>query len=166
MSSKRRKPWNPLQIWPVVWSQSSFSKSQDTVVVIIYWIFVFKMVAWACFFDQIATPITTELLENPSPCICYSKVVLASFPAYIGGKDALRNGFFGWEERHFSCGFWLEYRIIYGHSAFQELFRMESEPEMLFGIGQGKVDALFRPHTGKGERSHGSIPSHQRSQGI
>ena len=32
----------------------------------------------------------------------------------------------------FYCGFSLEYRIIHGHCAFQELFRMESDPEMRF----------------------------------
>jgi hypothetical protein len=34
--------------------------------------------------------------------------------------------------------------MIYGHSAFQKLFRMESDPEMRFGSSWGQVDALFR----------------------
>ncbi len=37
----------------------------------------------------------------------------------------------------FSCGFWLEYPMIYGHLAFRGLFRAESEPEMRFGSSWG-----------------------------
>ena len=33
--------------------------------------------------------------------------------------------------------------MIYGHSAFQKLFRMESGLEMRFGSSWGQVDALF-----------------------
>jgi hypothetical protein len=33
----------------------------------------------------------------------------------------------------FLAGFDLEYRMIYGHSTFQKLFRTESNPEMRFG---------------------------------
>ena len=52
------------------------------------------MVAWACFFDQIAAPITTELLENPIPCICYAIVMLASFPTDEWSKIAFGNDIF------------------------------------------------------------------------
>jgi hypothetical protein len=72
---------------------AAFSKPQDTVFVSEYRIFVFKMVAWACFFDQIAAPITTELLENPITHISYTIVVLASFPKYKWSKIALVNVF-------------------------------------------------------------------------
>jgi hypothetical protein len=30
-----------------------------------------------------------------------------------------------------SCGFCLEYRMIHGHLAFQELFRVESDPDFI-----------------------------------
>jgi len=36
-----------------------------------------------------------------------------------------------------SCGFCLEYPMIYRHSAFQELFQMESDPEMRFDSSWG-----------------------------
>jgi Mg2+/citrate symporter len=69
---------DPQGIW--VFIESALSKSQNTVLLFVHYILVFKMVACACFFDQIATPITTELLENPIPCICYAIVVLTSLP--------------------------------------------------------------------------------------
>jgi len=33
--------------------------------------------------------------------------------------------------------------MIYGDSSFQELFRMESDPEMRLGSSWGQVHALF-----------------------
>ena len=34
--------------------------------------------------------------------------------------------------------------MIYGHSAFQKLFRMESEPEMRFGSGWGSSRRIIQ----------------------
>jgi hypothetical protein len=63
---------DPQGIW--VFIESASSKSQDTVFLIVYGIFVLKVVARACFFDQIAALITAELLENSIPCMCYTKL--------------------------------------------------------------------------------------------
>ena len=52
------------------------------------------MGARAWFFDQIAASITTELLENPTRCILYSIIMLASCPADKWSKIARGNGFF------------------------------------------------------------------------
>jgi len=72
---------------------ATLSKSQDAVFVIVYRIFVLKVVAGACFFDYIAAPITAEFLENPIPCICYTSIVFTSIPADKRSESALVNGF-------------------------------------------------------------------------
>ena len=77
---------------------AALSKSQDTVFVIVYGIFVLEVVAWSEFFDQIASSITTELLEDTIPCIYYTIIVLASIPTDERSKVAFVNGFLRWNQ--------------------------------------------------------------------
>jgi hypothetical protein len=94
--------------WPTLiltGRKSPLSKSQNTVIIIIYWILVFKKVARTCFFDLKAAPMTAELLENPIRRIFYAIVVLASIPTDQWSKIALVNGFLRLGRGYFLCGF-------------------------------------------------------------